>query len=68
MKGITRFEMALMNRDGLSREEAKEQLEIVLEDIRDLLENGCSLFEIEDYIMGEYGLEIDYLEEIFYML
>lgn len=50
----------LMNRDGLSREEAEEQVSECKKDLHTLIEDG----NIEDayHILEEYfSLEIDYL-------
>lgn len=52
---ITKLERILMNRDGLTLEEAREQVE----DCREALNNG-DWDAIEDYL----GLEDDYIFDI----
>ena len=49
----------LMERDGLSREEAQERLEEVREMISD-----ADVWEVEDILADELGLEMDYIFDI----
>lgn len=58
----------LMQRDGLSREEAEEQVRSVTEMIRELADEQASLGEIEELMQSELGLEPDYLDEILFSL
>jgi hypothetical protein len=55
----------LMKRDGISREEATKIRNDLKAQALDLVEEG-SLFEIEDLIMDEIGLEPDYLDELIF--
>ncbi len=50
----------LMSRDGMSREEVMENINGFKEEI---LINGC--YDVEEEFMEEFGLEMDYLEELF---
>ena len=50
----------LMHRDGMTREEAEEKVQEVREMIVD-----ASAFEVEDILIDELGLEMDY---IFYLI
>ena len=50
----------LMKRDGLSRTEAQEQFNEVREMIQ---ECNFDPFETEDILIGELGLEMDYIFE-----
>ncbi len=50
----------LMERDGLTKEEAKEELAEVIEEMRDLIEDG-RFIEAEDLFSDMLGLEPDYL-------
>jgi len=50
----------LMSRDGMSREEVMENINGFKEEI---LINGC--YDVEEEFMDEFGLEMDYLEELF---
>ena len=49
----------LMNRDGMTREEAEEKVQEVREMIVD-----ASAFEVEDIIADELGLEMDYIFDL----
>ena len=52
----------LMERDGLSREEAEKQVEDTSSHIWDeLCEEDCELEDLEDILYGDTGLEPDYL-------
>jgi TPP-dependent pyruvate/acetoin dehydrogenase alpha subunit len=58
----------LVRRDGISEEEAQEQVDMVTADVSEAIETAGSLEEIEDIIMNDLGLEPDYLEEILFGL
>ena len=52
----------LMERDGLSREEAERQVEDISSRIWDELSyEDCELEDLEDILYGDIGLEPDYL-------
>lgn len=52
----------LMERDGLSREEAEKQVEDTSSRIWDELDyEDCELEDLEDILYGDIGLEPDYL-------
>ena len=53
----------LMKRDGISREEAKEQLDMFLEDASEYIQEG-DLYSLEDLLMDQLGLAPDYLFDI----
>jgi len=55
----------LMERDGLSREEAERQVEDTASRIWDELNyEDCELEDLEDILYGDIGLEPDYLLDI----
>lgn len=54
----------LMKRDGMTRTEAIEVYEETRSEIMDAL-NGTSVLDPEEVLIGELGLEVDY---IFYFL
>lgn len=54
----------LMKRDNISREEAKDQINIFLEDAEDYIQDG-DLFGLEELLIDELGLDPDYLFDIF---
>lgn len=51
----------LMDRDGLTSEEADKRIAEAKEDIMDRLGEGDMCF---DYMVEEFGLEPDYLEDL----
>lgn len=53
----------LMSRDGLTREEAEQQLRYVREMINDAVADG-GYDEVEDIMYSELGLEMDYIHDI----
>jgi hypothetical protein len=53
----------LMRRDGLSKEDAKREVDNFREDIEDSIMSG-NLEDIEDALMNDLGLEPDYLMDI----
>ena len=61
---MTDFEMALINRDALSTEEAKEQRRQARELFYEMMDEGASYDEVEEMMMFEYGLEMDYIEDL----
>lgn len=54
----------LMERDDLTREEAKEQVEAVKELLEEAIDNGETDTDLEEILMDELGLEPDYLMEL----
>lgn len=50
----------LIERDGISIEEAQERID----EVREMLEE-CDPFEADDILMDELGLEPDYIMELF---
>ena len=50
----------LMNRDGVSYEEAKEMYEDTKSELMDALD-GTSCLSPDEVLEGELGLEIDYI-------
>ena len=53
----------LMRRDGLSKSEAKNFLDDVMNEIEDAIASG-NWEDAEDIWIGEVGLEVDYLMEV----
>ena len=56
----------LVNRDGITPEEAQSQINDVTSDIETIVSSCGSLTEVEDLMMDELGLEPDYLDEILF--
>lgn len=61
---MTDFEKTLMNRDGIDREEARRMRQEAREEINAMLEDGESYEEIEDMLLCDYGLEMDYIFDL----
>lgn len=57
-EGVIRI---LMRRDGMSREDAKRECDLFKEDMRYMIEEGCSFWEIEEEFMSYFGVEPDYM-------
>ena len=49
----------LMRRDGMTREEAEEKVQ----EVREMIVNA-SAFEVEDILIDELGLEMDYIFDL----
>ena len=62
--GHDRIIAILMERDELTEEEAREQVEDAVEAINDILENGGSYEEAEDVLLEDLGLEMDYIFDL----
>ena len=54
----------LVRRDGYERDEAEDTVAHVKEEILYMLDNKYSLFEVENFIQSELGLEPDYILEL----
>ena len=61
---ITEFEKALMNRDNMTKAEAHKEYQNASEMLFDMLEDGAGYEEVEDALMCEYGLEMDYIMDL----
>jgi len=62
--GHDRIVTILMERDELTEEEAREQVEDAVEAINDILANGGSYEEAEDVLLEDLGLEMDYIFDL----
>ena len=62
--GHDRIVAILMERDELTEEEAREQVEDAVDAINDILENGGSYEEAEDVLLEDLGLEMDYIFDL----
>jgi len=51
----------LIDRDGMSREEAEEMVKNTRKEIWDVLANDGGYNDIEEILMQDYGLEMDYI-------
>ena len=63
---MTDFEKVMINRDGMSKDEAHEELMNLRYEV---LNGDCAIEDIEDIediLLDEYGLELDYLMDILF--
>lgn len=56
----------LMNRDNMNEVEANNEVKTARENMWDIIDNGGTLEDLEDMMMCDYGLEMDYLEELLF--
>ena len=61
---VTEFEKVLMNRDNMTKEEGHKEYQNASEMIFDMLEDGAGYEDVEDALMCEYGLEMDYIMDL----
>ena len=62
--GHDRIIAILMERDELTEEEAREQVEDAVDAINDIMESGGSYEEAEDVLLEDLGLEMDYIFDL----
>lgn len=53
----------LMERDGLTEEDAREQAEDTRQEMYEAIEDGC-FEDVEDILADDLGLEMDYIFDI----
>ena len=61
---VTEFEKVLINRDNMTEAEAHKERQNASEMLFDMLEDGTGYEEVEDTLMCEYGLEMDYIMDL----
>ena len=61
---VTEFENVLMNRDNMTKEEAHKERQNASEMLCNMLEDSAGYEEVEDMLMCEYGLEMDYIMDL----
>ncbi len=61
---MTDFERVLINRDHMTVDEAKRARAEARQAIWEMIEDGASYDDVEDMMSAEYGLEMDYIEEL----
>ena len=54
----------LMDRDGLTKLEATKQVRQVMELVNNVLETGGGYDDVEEIMISELGLEMDYIFDI----
>ena len=63
-KSMTEFEKVMIDRDGMSDREAREERLRAREEIMEMIESGESYEDVADFLAGEYGLEMDYIFDL----
>ena len=61
---VTEFEKVLINRDNMTKAEAHKERQNASEMLCNMLEDGAGYEEVEDVLMCEYGLEMDYIMDL----
>lgn len=56
----------LMNRDNMNEVEANNEVKTAKENMWDIIDNGGTLADLEDMMLCDYGLEMDYIEELLF--
>ena len=54
----------LKNRDGITENEAINEVNNARESLYDIIENGGGIDDVEDMMMCDYGLELDYIFDL----
>lgn len=61
---MTSFEKVLMRRDGLTAKEAKQEKEEAMQKINEIVSSTGSYSEVEEMLLSDYGLEMDYIMDL----
>lgn len=61
---MTEFENVLMKRDGMDKQEARRCRAEASELIEQMLDEGGGYDDIEDLLLNDYGLEMDYIFDL----
>lgn len=54
----------LMNRDGMNEVEATKEMNNARSELYDIIESGGNIDDVEDMLMCDYGLELDYIMDL----
>lgn len=54
----------LKNRDSITENEAINEVNNARESLYNIIENGGSIDDVEDMMMCDYGLEMDYIFDL----
>lgn len=64
MTDMTDFEKVLVNRDNITAKQAKRERNRAEEMLYSILDEGGSYGEVEEMLIDEYGLEMDYIFDL----
>lgn len=54
----------LMKRDGINEAEATREMNDARSELYDIIESGGNIDDVEDMLMCDYGLELDYIMDL----
>lgn len=58
------FTDVLINRDKMRKDEALAEKRRARREIYDMIASGASYDDVEDYMASEFGLEMDYIDDL----
>lgn len=58
------FTSVLMERDKMRKDEALAEKKRARRELYDMIASGASYDDVEDYMASEFGLEMDYFEDL----
>jgi len=61
---MTEFEKVLITRDEMSEDKAKEERQRAMAELNSMLEDDSTYEDIEEMLMCDYGLEMDYIMDL----
>ena len=62
---MNNIEKVLMNRDGLTATEAIREFNRERSEVLDSIENGATYDDIEEMLLEDMGIEMDYIMDMF---
>ena len=63
-KAMTEFEKVMIDRDNMSDRQAVEEKQKAKENLYNILEEGGDYDDVEEMMLEEYGLEMDYIFDL----
>ena len=61
---MSEFEQVLISRDKMRKDEALAEKRRARRELYDMIASGASYDDVEDYMSSEFGLEMDYIDEL----
>lgn len=63
-KAMTEFEKVMIDRDNMSDKQAVEEKQKAKENLYNILAEGGDYDDVEEMMLEEYGLEMDYIFDL----
>lgn len=63
-RAMTEFEKVMIDRDGKSDRQAYEEKQKAKAELYSILEEGGDYDDVEEMLLDEYGLEMDYIFDL----